>query len=346
MYKAFTAVLICMAGVSYALTSQASEEPWTFNLYFENDLFDDTDLNYTNGLRLSWVSQDLSTFAEDHDQAYPWINSINQWLEPLHPGSRDQSAHRNLVVSAGQMMFTPEDRYRTTVDPNDRPYAGWLYGGLGYQMRRGDKLNTVEVNVGIVGPSSLAQQSQDFVHQTRNIEVFHGWDNQLDNEFGVQVIFERKNRYSLWSQSGRQGLAADLIPHWGGSIGNVASYLNVGAEFRLGYRLADDFGVSTIRPGAENITPGQGEPYRRALQLYGFVAFDTRLVGNNIFLDGNTFESSHSVDKKLAVADVAVGIAVVYRRWRVSYSQVFRSKEFETQRKSQGYGSLSISYSY
>lgn len=346
MHKVISTFFISMAASCLAITSEASEKPWTFNLYFENDLFDDTDLNYTNGLRLSWVSQDLSTFAEEHDQAYSWINSINQWLEPLHPGDMHQSAHRNLVVSAGQMMFTPEDRYRTTVDPDDRPYAGWLYGGLGYQMRRGDKLNTVEINVGIVGPSSLAQQSQDFVHETRNIEVFHGWDNQLENELGVQLIFERKRRFSLWSQAGEGALAADVIPHWGGSIGNVASYVNAGAEFRFGYRLADDFGVSTIRPGGENITPGQGEPYRRPLQLYGFIAFDTRLVGNNIFLDGNTFETSHSVNKKLGVADVAIGVAMVHRRWRVSYSQVFRSKEFETQRKSQGYGSLSISYSY
>jgi len=335
-----------LIGLVVSNVSFASEDPWTFNIYFENDLFADTDLSYTNGVRFSWVSQDVQSFSTQEGQAYNWVNTLNDWFEPLHPGDSKQEAYRNIVVSAGQMMFTPEDRFRTTVDTNDRPYAGWLYGGIGYQMRRGHKLNTVELSIGVVGPAALAHQTQDFVHEAQSIEVFHGWDNQLENELGLQIIFERKSRFKLWQQQSAGNWSADFIPHWGASLGNVATYANAGGELRFGYRLADDFGVSTIRPGGENITPGQGEPYNRPWQVYGFVSADARYVARNIFLDGNTFETSHSVDKRHWVGDVAVGVTAAYRRWRISYSQVYRSKEFKTQRKSQSYGSISLSYSY
>ena len=51
--------------------SRAAGDHWTFSLYFENDLFADTDRRYTNGIKLSWVSPDLSDYR-DSPELPPW----------------------------------------------------------------------------------------------------------------------------------------------------------------------------------------------------------------------------------------------------------------------------------
>ena len=72
---------------------------------------------------------------------------------------------------------------------------------------------------------------------------------------------------------------------------------------------------------------------------------NARAVARNIFLDGNTFEDSHSVDRKPVVADVYAGMALLIDRWKLSYAQVFRTREFDGQPHHHEYGSLSLSYS-
>lgn len=340
---------LALASMSFGSAQLQAEDRWTANLYFENDLFTGTDLNYTNGVRLSFISPDVDSFLTKREDAYPWVNKLNKLLKAIHPSPPKkglQQVQRNMILSTGQLMFTPTDRERETVDPNDRPYAGWLYGGIGYQARVDDRLHSVELNIGVVGPWAKAKEAQDFIHAERNIALFQGWDNQLENELGLQLVFERKKRFQITQEALWDVIDMDFINHWGGSIGNVSSYFNAGGEFRIGYRLPNDFGVSTLRPGGDNSAPGLGNPLDRDWHVYGFIATDVRLVANNIFLDGNTFRESHSVDKEYIVGDAALGMAVIYERWKLSYSHVFRSKEFKQQEEGQSYGSVSLSYSF
>ncbi len=331
----------------YSQSSSAQEQPWAVNLYLENDLFADTDLNYTNGVRASFTSPDITQFLDNTQLDHPILRNINTALAPFYPDPQDGSeVHRNIVISAGQLMFTPEDKFKKSLDENDRPYAGWLYTGLGYQARTATKLHTLELNIGIVGPAALARQSQNLIHDVRNIERFHGWDNQLNNELGLQLAFERKRRFPALKLIDGNPLALDAISHWGASLGNVATYANVGGELRLGRYLPKDFGTSALRPGADTVLPGRRDSQNKPWQVHGFIATDIRLVARNIFLDGNTFSDSHSVDKKALVADLAVGVSTSFQAWKFTYAQVYRSREFKGQSKSQQYGSLSISFSY
>lgn len=332
-----------------ALANAQDNQPWSANFFLENDLFANTDLNYTNGIRFSTISPDLESFQDPNGQKYPWVEKLNSLLEFVHPSPANPDAdpvHQNMVVSLGQLMFTPSDGNRTTLDTSDRPYAGYLYLGLGYHARTSNTLHSTEFNFGVVGPAALARQSQDLVHRLRSIDKFLGWDQQLKNEAAFQLIFERKRKNGLITTPWFDGLQIDTITHWGASLGNVGSYFNAGAELRVGWELPDDFGTSTLRPGGDNNTPGNlqnsGSPFR----VHGFVASDARLVANNIFLDGNTFRNSHSVDRRALVADIALGVAGSYKKLRFSYAHIYRSREFSEQRKAQFYGSFSLSYHY
>lgn len=340
---------LLLSGLS--LKTMAQDAPWTVNLYFENDLFTETDQNYTNGVRISWVSPNVEDYL--HDPRIPtWLRGVNRYL-PLfdpEPVSDQRKVQRNLVVSLGQQIYTPQDIDRYTVDPNDRPYASWLYGAIAYHSRTARKMNTAELNLGIVGPWALGEQAQDTIHQLRGFEKFNGWDNQLKNELGIQLVYEHKNRFSKgyllpW-------LEYDAIAHAGASLGNVATYLNGGAEFRIGWNLPEDFGTSALRSGGDNSAPGRGdERYQRGsrnenLGLHAFISTDGRWVLHDIFLDGNTFRDSHSIDKEPLVGETAIGIAALYHGWKVSFARIHRSREFKKQDEGHSFGSLSISYSF
>lgn len=318
-----------------------AQHPELYNFHFENDLFNGTDSNYTNGIKFSWVSANLKDYT--HDPCLPhWVRQLNQLIETLHPG---KYTSRNMVVTAGQSMFTPRDRSRTDLIPGDHPYAGWLYLGLGYNARDARQMDTVEVNLGVVGPAAMAQQTQNFFHDLRGTPHFNGWSNQLGNELGVQLVAERKNR--VWNESG-SGLQFDAITHYGASLGNIRTHLNAGLELRAGSRVPNDFGTSPIRPASDSNAPLEGPVTHRFSDggLHAFISADARAVAHDIFLDGNTFSSSFSVDKKRFVGDLATGIAWQWPGGKITYARYVRSKEFETQENAQVFGSITLSLEY
>ena len=272
-----------------------------------------------------------------------WVRKLNNRSKSLQPG---KFSTRNMVISVGQAMYTPADKMRTDVILNDRPYAGWLYLGLGWNARDALHLNTVELDVGVVGPASMAQQSQNFIHDLRSLDRFAGWDNQLHNELGVQLVSERKTR--AFAYDTKSWPSSDLITHYGGSLGNVKTYLNAGVEIRFGIHLPDDFGTASIGPASDSNAPLMVTSRRRLSEsgLHIFGAIDTRIVLHDIFLDGNTLSDSHSIDKRNFVGDLAVGISWQWPGWKLTNSQIKRSREFKAQPDAHTFSSVTVSREY
>lgn len=322
----------------------------TMSFYLENDMFTDTDENYTNGVRVSLSSPNLEKFDDEfigNEQFRSWYEWLNRGFELFHPASPNSGgsdgglSSRRVVLTLGQQIYTPSDSQATTTVEDQRPYAGWLYLGTYYHARQDDQLKSIGVNLGIVGPAALARESQDLIHDIRGIDKFKGWDNQLDNEPGLQLVFEKKDK--LLDRAGTK-LGYDFISHYGASLGNVATYANLGGEFRFGWNIPDDFGTSSLRSAADNHTP-DGEK-RSNWSLHSFISFDGRWVARDIFLDGNTFSDSHSVDKKNLVGDIATGISLTYKQLSFSYARISRSREYWQQDDAHHYGSLSVAWDY
>ena len=95
---------------------------------------------------------------------------------------------------------------------------------------------------------------------------------------------------------------------------------------------------------AEPSLPGSGffEP-QDDFGFYVFAGLDGRVMARNIFLDGNSFEDSHSVEKNILVGDAQVGIAFTIRAARLAYTHVFRTPEFSGQNNADKFGALSLS---
>ncbi len=77
--------------------------------------------------------------------------------------------------------------------------------------------------------------------------------------------------------------------------------------------------------------------------MHMFARAEGRAVARNIFLDGNTFRSSHSVDKNIFVADLSLGFAMNWRNSKLSYAFIYRTREFKGQPEGQLFGSITLS---
>jgi hypothetical protein len=312
-----------------AVPAVAQQPPaGTLGFLVENDKFTGTDRHYTNGVQLTYLSP--------KDDVPRWLRAASRYL----PGMPESAALRAGYV-LGHSIFTPNDVSTAEPLPDERPYAGWLYGGLALVAETEDRLDTWELDLGIVGPSARGEEVQNSFHGLIGVEEAAGWDNQLDDEFGYALIYERKWR-NLWEHR-RSGFGVDFIPHVGGSLGNVGTYLNVGAMFRFGNDLPNDFGAPRIRPslpGSNFFLP------RDNFGWYLFAGVDGRAVAYNIFLDGNTEKDSLSVDREPLVGDLQAGL-VTHLGWaRLAYTYVYRTREFEGQDKPDRFASIGLAVQF
>jgi lipid A 3-O-deacylase len=313
----------------------------TFTFIFENDLFGDTDQQYTNGIQLGWLSRDLAHYA-DATEVPAWLLRIASRL----PFINAQDRQHNVGITLGQQIFTPQDTASRALVNTDRPYAGWLYAGASFISKTADRLDAMELQVGVVGPWSLAEEAQNLVHDIRDLPEANGWDNQLENEPGLELIYQHKDRL-LRSESSR-GWGYDLISHYGAAAGNISTYLNAGAEVRAGWNMPADYGTSLIAPGGDTNAPSSTDDPRLRnhdrLGAHLFAGLSGRYVIRDIFLDGNTFRDSHEIDKEHWVGDFVIGASVTFYRAKLSYSQAFRTREFEHQPSSHNFGSITFAW--
>ena len=323
-------LLSCLTpAYAYAAAPERFEEDdkGIFSLVFENDLFAGEDRDYTNGVRLSYLS------PEEHMPG--WANSLANMLPLASDGNK------RISVALGQNMYAPGDLSVAAPIPGDHPYAGWLYGSVGMVSDTGKTLDNVMLTIGVVGPMSGAEHTQRFVHDVVDGDDPKGWNNQLHNEPGIVLTYERKWR-GMYEFS-PFGLGVDVTPHAGVNLGNINTDATVGATFRLGYDLPADYGPPRIRPslpGSDFFLPTQ------ELGGYLFTTVAERAVARDIFLDGNTFESSAHVNKEYFVSTLQIGAALTYGQSRLSYTQVFSTKEYTTQKHHPNFGVLTYSYRF
>lgn len=326
-------IVLLAQAMGSALPAWAEEErveaddKGIFNLVWENDKFAGTDRDYTNGVRASWLSSEENMPA--------WSRAVANNL-PLAP-----EGHKRISLALGQSIFAPENLQATTLVADQQPYAGWLYGSIGMVSDTGSTLDNVVLTVGVVGPLSGAEQTQKFIHDITDSQDPKGWDNQLENEPGIILTYERKWRGIL--EASPFGVGVDVTPHVGMNLGNINTDASVGATFRVGYDLPADYGPPRIRPslpGSDFFIPAENAGG------YLFATIGERAVGRNIFLDGNSFRDGPSVDKKTFVNSLQVGVAATFAQTRISYTQVFISKEYKTQREGSQFGVLTASYRF
>ncbi len=300
-----------------------------FNFYFEDDIYAQTDDGYTAGERFAFLffieneSYDIYKLLfldEGHEYAYATFSLTNQ-------------------------IFTPTDTQETKLIPDDRPYAGWTYLEAGIHKTSPGRLRSLMLKIGVIGEASLSDRLQNGVHGMIGNSSAKGWSNQLHNEPGVNLKYTQK-RIFLSKKYG--SFESSVVPFISGELGNVAINAEAGGFARAGWNIPKDFGVSSIDLGADPGIPDYNR-YQQRLQYHWGFSFNFCAAGSvvfrDIFLDGNTFGNSHSVEKEPFIYYYGFGFTLRYRRFILDFIEVHNSKRFKTE-KDNGHGVGTLIFSW
>lgn len=309
-----------LAGAAILLLGGANAHAGTLAIRFENDLFYKADREYTSGQGFTWTSDDgdnpLANHIADH---LPWV-----------PGGATVRGSWGL----DQAIFTPTDISLANPVATDRPYAGWLRATFALDSRTEWRLSQYSLQIGVVGPWALGEEAQNTVHGLRGFALAKGWHYQLHNEPGLVLSTQQSWRFL---DPGPDRFGFDVIAHAGAVVGNIFDYADAGALARFGWLTNADWAPARIDPAI----PGTSVVDEKG-GAYIFAGFEGRAVARNIFLDGNTFESSRSVSKFPLVGEAEIGAAVTFWRLRFAYTHVFLSREYRTQADNHQYGAVSV----
>ncbi|MCP5537090.1 MAG: lipid A deacylase LpxR family protein [Akkermansiaceae bacterium] len=332
-----------------AASGSVADNSGYLTFFLDNDLFTGTDANYTNGGRLSYITEakpvinipfvqkNLHLLSGDTDSAH--------WTQKIWGFETPREVEYSYGFALTQMMFTPETRETLTPPPGEHPYAGWLGIGFSLHARDSKALNSVEISFGVVGPHSYAHESQDFIHDLLDVEKFNGWDSQIPEEFTINVDFNQRRRWTLLDDTDLPlGLEIDGFHETGYSLGNYLTAAHVGAMVRMGWNLPVEFSDRRLTTSAHTQKLYSDEDVNtKAWSCYVLAGARGTGILHDITLDGPVFRNYDTgVDREPWVGELYAGFGVRYRRWEVGYVHTYRTKRFKTQRSPQEFGSIAI----
>lgn len=268
-----------------------------------------SDRYYTNGLRIAYTSPT--------DRVPGFLADFGHAL--LGPGQQRYG------LELSQLIFTPTNTGVLDPSPTDRPYAGLLIGTLSLIHDTDHVRTTLALGVGVIGPLSLAQESQDFAHSVQGNRKSQGFNTQIPNQPVIQLTAERTWRMPVGAVG---DMETDVLPAVAAGLGTFRIYGQAGGYIRFGQGLDSDFGAPRIRPGL-----GGADAYHatRPVAWYVFLGGNGQLVGWDETLDGTPFGASRNVTRKPVVAEAQAGVVVMAWGWRFTAAHVVRSREFTRQ---------------
>lgn len=276
------------------------------------------------------ATEENDTFCHCGDDHYTQGALIT--VEPLGAPGSSQRVWRYTI---GQTMYTPRDLTADALIPNDRPYGGWLFLGVGKVTQSENRELIIEVLAGPTGKYSFAKDAQIWVHTRLGATIPRGWDNQLGSELGVNL------RASVDQIQFARGLF-DLTTKAEVELGNIFTRSAVSGQVRIG-SLGSAPWAGPRPPSLEHAKlrpPKVGfSSLVRSIEIFGYTRVLGRWVGRNYFLDGNLFRDSHSVRRNQWVGELEGGVSVGLGAIALRYGVTYRTTEFEGG-SGEGFGSL------
>jgi hypothetical protein len=278
----------------------------SIRINFDNDILDNTDRYYTNGIRFDFISPYLKQAPLSWLMIPYWGNGVNYY-----------------GVSIGQNMYTPFSTKVGGIHPGDRPYAAYLFiGGFKITNDAGKKFRQVsEIDLGVIGPSSFGDFVQKSFHNSvpTNNEPL-GWENQIQDD----LVLNYKLAYEKGILSNR---SADLNLHAFGTLGTLYTNMGGGFQFRAGLMNSyfDSYGYSRIKVNKAN-------GYSK-FQAFVFVTSLGKLVAYDATLEGGMFNKSSIYTLKSSELNSftyqgTLGFTVSYAGFRLDVEQFLLSPEF------------------
>jgi hypothetical protein len=327
-------VPLCAVGCA-TRASGPSDEALTFTV--ENDILTGSDNNYTNGGGVTWVSSDLERYEEGS-----FLRGWGRfWGFLPFVGDAGHTTYASWTVA--QEMHVAHDILIADPSLDDQPYAGILYLDNVLYARTERWTNAWELKLGVVGPTSQAEELQKEFHEAIGADEPMGWETQLPDEPFINVGFTTAHLLTKGSAGGSAEWRIVPVGHAG--LGTYFTGAGLGVYGEIGWNLVDALGTTALREGLNAASVvGVGPVVGWSLSCFGGVGAHASV--HYLPLDGTVFEDSRSVDTEPFLGSATLGVAVRRGRLSLSVATTFTTKAFETQEESAEFGTLSVSWCF
>ena len=325
MKRFIIAVIMLFTSFSYA-----ENDVDFFSFTLENDAFVRDDGLYTGGLIATWGYDDVERLDKQ---------TLPDWLAYLAQKSylnTQQDKRYSITYSVAHLSQTAIDIKVSELIEEDAPYVGML--GWGGQLTAYDQLiiDRLSLTLGMVGPVVGAEFVQEVVHEAIDANEPQGWDHQIDNEPVFRLQVERSWRVYEKTLGSTE---LDLVTAVNSGIGNLRSDIGAGVGLRWGLDLQSNFSSADAFP-AQKLNGGHNSPNG----WYCFANASAFYVVNDIFMDGNTFQDSHSVNLIHQQYGVSLGVMANIYNWNIVYTLLQLSDQYHSQSERSRFGSLTLTY--
>ncbi|WP_027329933.1 lipid A deacylase LpxR family protein [Marinimicrobium agarilyticum] len=310
------------------VTTARADVDW-FTTLWHNDVFLDKDGGgYTNGLYFSWF--DLSESSDEDFKPALLTRPLNSWLMPEFDGQLQVNE-----FTFGQAMMTPKNIKKAVPDEDDAPYGGLLMFRSAYTLVDERISDTLAVTVGIVGPSSGAEEAQRAIHKLVGANEPQGWDYQIKDEPVGQI-----KRTRVWRYGGgdHEGVGSDLLLIGSGSLGNLGSSLGGAVLVRYGRGLESSFGT------AGQVIGRVSNPMAIDSGWNVYTGVGADYVYNQIFVSGGGLRSGQSADLRHDQYAFYAGASYAWKRFSLTLSYVNNSKLDKNSSARQEFGALKLGW--
>lgn len=321
-------LMLCLIMLmSFSATVSSAAEPAAgpknaLSVRDENDAIGGDDVNYVNGISVALTREGEGLLGGVWDLA------------------GKSEGKRFATYELTQLIFTPFHTGFSNPPANEHPYAGLLYLGFTTHLMQDKSLHSLKLMLGLVGPSAFAEDVQSFVHRVEGYDQPKGWGHQLKDEPVANLVYEYRRKYLLTSPDAALGV--EVIPMGGAFLGNYLIQATTDVQCRVGYHLPNDFGATVLRGSSYLPFPQETEAHHN-WGIYGFAGGGASVVARNLVLDGNSFATSRSVDKRIFLPAAEVGASLWTRNFQTTFSYVMWGKEFYGQPSQESYISGLIS---
>ncbi|RNL54461.1 lipid A deacylase LpxR family protein [Pedobacter jejuensis] len=258
----------------------------------------------------------------------------------LNPENLSENVEKKTYeISVGQKIFTPYWGQVAKKEDQDRPFAGYLYAGAAYSVfYKKESVLKTSIELGTVGPNSLAEDAQKFLHKTVGFYTPAGWEYQIKNELAVNL----SGNYSKLIHRSNDN-AVDFSGQGYANLGTTFSGVGASILFRAG-KLNQLFNSAY-----HNAAIGDAKTKRlNSSEFFFYAKPQLNVVAYDATIQGSLFNNDSPVTFgiKPIVFEQQFGVNYSSKRFTIDFNIIFKTKEVESAAKAQNYGGLSLYYRF
>jgi lipid A 3-O-deacylase len=308
-----TSILLSAIG---SVQSQSFKNEFGFKSENDSYLAQGSDRYYTNGLFLS--------FRRATDQT-KLTNGLEKKIYEL---------------TVGQKIYNPISGYAPNSEAQDRPFAGYLYaGGSLSWFNSNESALKVSAELGIVGPSSLAEDGQDLLHNAVGFYELAGWEYQIKDEAAINLSVQYTRLIHRLVDN-----LADISLEGYANLGTTYNGAGIGVLMRAG-NINQLFNTSYLNASIGNNAKTKGLVAREA---FFYVKPQLNFIAYDATVQGSMFRNNSPVtfDVRPIVFAQQLGFNYSSQRFTADFGVIFKTKEIKSSARAHQWGAISLYYRF